>query len=231
MRIVHRFVTVIAVALVFIGAGCRSTNKLAAYNFSDQSLAVNTVLRTTPNVDTGDFFFIDSERPLRTILKLGTSLVKESEARKAQARMDSAVKMVDISGILYDRILSQASIYLDARPEDNVRAADYLLDVNISEYGIEAKSWDANAVFRIKAHAQLSDRSAGRLIWETKFEEREPIAPGIWGPHAALRNVLSAHALSELSVDELATALEQLADFAADRVTRRLQQDLYRSRR
>jgi hypothetical protein len=101
----------------------------------------------------------------------------------------------------------------------------------VREYGIEAKSWDAHAVFRIKAHAQLADRRQGRLIWETKFEEREPISPAIFGPHPALRNILSANALSQLSVEELAAGLEQLADFAADRITRRLQRDLYKARR
>lgn len=223
------FLVALAV-LITAGAGCRSTNRLADYDFSERTLAVNTVFRGMPEVETGDFYFIDGERPLRSVLKLGSSLVKRAEAEKAQQRMDSAMQLVDVSEILYDRILHQSAIYLNAEPVGTIGQSDYLLDVNIREYGIDAKSWDANAFFKIKAHAQLVDRRAGRLIWETGFEEREPISPAILGPHPAIRNVLSANALANLSVDELAAALEQLADYAADRITRRLQHDLYESR-
>ena len=216
--------------LLVAGAGCRSTNRLADYEFSERTLAVNTVFRGMPEVETGDFYFIDGERPLRSVLKLGSSLVKRAEAEKAQQRMDSAMQLVDVSEILYDRILHQSAIYLNTEPVGMIGEADYLLDVNIREYGIDAKSWDANAFFKIKAHAQLVDRRAGRLVWETRFEEREPISPAILGPHPAIRNVLSANALASLSVDELAAALEQMADYAADRITRRLQHDLYESR-
>ncbi len=221
---------VAVIVFVTAGVGCRSTNRLADYEFSGQRLALNTTLRARPHIDTDDFYFVNAERPLKTLLRFGSSIVKNAEAEKAQARMDSAAQMVDVSAILYDRILSQSALYLDANPVAAAGEADFLLDVHIREYGIEAHGWDAAAHFRINVRAQLVDQRAGRLIWETRLEEREAIAPHIFGPHPGIRNVITAGALAGLSVEELADGLEELADYAADRVTRRLQRDLYRSR-
>ncbi|MEZ4700523.1 MAG: hypothetical protein R2834_09350 [Rhodothermales bacterium] len=219
------------VLALLLGAGCHHTNRLAEYDFSGGSLAVQTIIPSRPGVFTSDFFFYDRRRPLGLFVKLGTALIKEAEAERARVRMDSANQCIDVAAILHDRIHERSASYLNADPVDAIADADFLLDVRIRSYGIDAEAWDAGAYFKIEAEALLIDRRGGRLIWETEFEETEPISPLLFGPHSGLRNIITAAALSGLSVEEMTVALEQLAEFSADRITRRLQRDLYRMRR
>jgi hypothetical protein len=224
--LIHGLIAFWALFLL-LASGCRHTNRLADYDFREGALAIETTIPSRPGVFTSDFFFYDRGRPMRFFMKLGATIIKESEAEQARVRMDSANARVDVAGILHDRIHERAAGYLNAEPVDRLDDADYLLDVRIRSYGIDAEAWDASAYFKLEAEVLLIDRRGRRLIWETEFEETEPISPAFFGPHGAIKNVITAGALAGLT--EMTVALEQLAEFSADRITRRLQRDLYRT--
>lgn len=69
---------------------------------------------------------------------------------------------------------------MNAFPVDRVEDADFLLEVRIVSYGIDAGAWDANAYFKIEVEALLIDLRGGRLVWETEFDETEPISPAFF---------------------------------------------------
>ncbi len=216
--------------LALLQAGCSRTNRLGEFDFQNRSLAIAVTTPSRPDVFTGNWVHYDKDQPLRTLLQVGSSIVKEAEAEKARIRMDSAYQCVNLEAILTDRTHEQIARYLGAYPIDELLAADFILDIHIRKYGIDAKSWDASAHFTMVAEINLIDGQSGRLVWETKFEESEPLSPALWGPHPGLRNVLSAEALARLSIGEMTAALEQLADFTADRINSRLRRDLYKAR-
>ena len=226
----HATVAFLLLLMILISAGCHHTNRLAEYDFDARSVTMITTIPTRPDVFTGDFFFFDKDRPLKFFANVGSSVVKEAEAEKARVRMDSAYQCIDVNGILKERTLDQVGLHLGAFTVEDPSEADYLIDLLIVEFGIDAKSWDANAFFKLKADVQLIDRANKRLVWETGFEETEQITPGIWGPVPGVRNVLTAAALANLTVEEMAVILENLVYFSADRITRRLQDDWYESR-
>ncbi len=214
---------------VLLTAGCGSTNRLDEYSFRDLTLAVAPTFPPYPEVLTGPYFPGHPEDPIHAIIRAGSRIAKEVEARRVRARLDSAAARVDVPTLVSERIGERAARYLGSRQVDTTERADLLFEVEIRDYGIDAEEWDAAARFFVDAEAWLLDGDDRRMIWKTRVKAREPITPAIFG-RPAMRDVVTAAVLSELSVEDIARALDQLAFYAADRVTDRLRSDLHRSR-
>ena len=126
--------------------------------------------------------------------------------------------------------LERAARYLGARPVEAVGDEDYVLELVVEEYGIDAEGWEATAYFYIKAEAALLERRSGTEIWRRGVDASDPIGPEIWGPARGIRNVVTAAVLADLSVEEIESALESLADYSARVITDRLRDDLRKAR-
>jgi hypothetical protein len=61
-------------------------------------------------------------------------------------------------------------------------------------------------------------------------EGQDPVGPEVFGP-GAMRDVVTAAAIADLSLEDMVRALEQLADFTVYEITERLRFDLQESRR
>ena len=229
--ITNRTAPVAALAAALIAVACGPSNRLADYDLYDRTVVIHTTMDARPAIRTGDVLHVDTERPVRTALRLSTGVVKEVEAHRARSRLDSATFLVDVAGLISDAMAEKAAVQLGMRPVREDRRADYLLDVRILESGIDAHSWEADAYFYLEAEVALVHRPSNRLIWDTRVVGTDAISPAIFGPHPTIRNVVTAAALSRLSVDDMALALENLALFSSDEIGRKLQHDLYRARR
>jgi len=219
--------------LVLAGAmssGCASSNRLSEYDFRGLTLAVVPTFPPYAEILTGPYFPDHPRDPVHQIIRAGTRLAKELEARRIRARLDSAAAEVDVPSLVSERVGERASRYLGARLIEDPDRADLLFEVEIRDYGIDAEDWDAAARFFVDAEVWLIDGVDRRLIWTTRVRARDPITPAIIGERGALRDVVTAAALANLSVEDIARALDQLAFYAADRVTDRLRSALDRSR-
>jgi hypothetical protein len=216
-----------ALVLVLGMVGCHGVNRLAEYDLDDQTLAVYTSLPSHPDVFTNDLLFYHHKNPLRTLLRIGSILIKENEAEQARVRIDSAQQFVDVAQRMAVQVLDRTAMYLNVVPIESTEQADLLLDIRVMTYGIEACSWQARAHFKIDSEVALIDLGSGGLIWKVRVHEEEPITPFMLGLHHHIAsNLITAEALSRLSVGDMVGALEQLADYAADRITRKLQHDV-----
>jgi len=191
---------------------------------------VVTTIPPRPDVFTENFFFFDTDRPLRMIVNAGSAIIKEVEAEKARDRLDEAMKYIDVAQRVGDRVLDRSTLYLRAQPVQNPRQADFVLEVHVKEYGIVAESWNANAYFSINADVFLYDGYSGRRVWKTGVNGHDPISPTLIAGRAVY-NVVTAEALSRLSVDDMIFALEELSDYAADKIIYTLQRDFDRAHR
>ncbi|NNE35861.1 MAG: hypothetical protein HKN13_11515, partial [Rhodothermales bacterium] len=178
-----------------------------------------------PEVFTGAYFPGHPKRPIHAIIRLGSRLIKEVEAAEIRDKLDSAVTMVNVGEEVGDRLLIRANRYLRTVPPDDNEDVDFLLEISILDYGIDAEDWDAAARFFVDAEVALLDGYDGREIWSTRVRERDNIVPAIFGP-TSVRNVITAHAFAELSVEEIVAALDQLSIYCADHIAERLRNDL-----
>ncbi len=223
-------VWLVLAALGLSAAGCRSTSRLERYDFHERTLAVLTSAPPRPDVFTADDFLLDPADPVGSIFRVGTAVAKEVAAEKARARLDSALRHVDVAGRVAERSLSRGAHYLRATPVDDPARADYLLDVRVRRYGIETRSWNSTSYFKLVADVILIDARTHRQIWKTRVKSKDPITPDMLLVDRATVNVVTAGALARLSVDDMVRALEGLANYSADRITSRLQRDLDKTR-
>lgn len=224
--------TVLIVAVVAPLTGCQSTGRLSEYNFAGTTLAAVYDFPPYPEILTGPYFPEHPRDPIHSILRIGSRIAKEVAAADVQQRLDSASVLVDVAGRLADRTAVRAARYLRAELIDEEASADFLLDVTVRDYGIDAKDWHAAAHVFIDAQGVLLDGVDGTQIWEFRVRERDPIMPQIFGPGRArlARDIVTAAALSEMTEEDIAQAMEYLADFAADRISDRLRDALDRVR-
>jgi hypothetical protein len=218
-----------ALALVLLSA-C-SSNRLARYDFRNADIAARTFMPPGANVFTDLDVRIDPDNLLRSALRVGTSVVREVEAEKARARLDSAMTMVDVPSIIEEEVLLQSAEMLNYRPVNEVHAADFIFNIEMKRYGIDARSWDAGTYFVIEARTELIDNAEHRRIWRGRVEAREPLSPSIFGLGSSVENVLDAVTLSELSAEEMATGLRYLAEYSAGLIAEKLYRDFIRARR
>ncbi len=213
-------------------ASCASGNTLHKYHYADRTLAVVSDVPAYPEVLSGPYFLgRRSGDPLRDLVRVGARVVREVEARAAEERLDSAVALVDLGYALEDKLLGRAARYLGADPTTNAEEPDFVLELMVIEYGIDAEEWEAAAHFFIEADASLLDEDSGHEIWRTEIRARDPIGPAIFGRRSGVRDIVTAAMLADLSVEEMVVALESLADFSARVITDQLRDDLRDARR
>jgi len=214
--------------LVIAVAAC-SRHRLDEYDFMDHTVAVVTSAPASARLDTGPITVV-RDNPLEMVLEAGGRVVREVEVRGTRARLDSASARVDVGERMSERSLERTARYLGARPVADRRDADYLLEVFVEWYGIEAKDWDAAAYLVMGAEVVLLDNRTGTEIWDEDVRAWEALTPRVYHGGVA-RDVVTASVLSTLSVEELEGVLERVADLASDHVTGRLRHALRDVRR
>lgn len=213
-------------------SGCGPSHHLRDYAFADRSVAVIAAIPPAPRI-MGDLWgdaFIDPYDPFGSAVRVGTAATKWEQARKAQARLDSAVARVDVAEIVARRALAGSAPTLGLRPVDHPDEADFVLDIRVYDYGLVADSYDGATYFALEADVVLLDERTRKTIWRERLREREVLTNSLFGLPPAHGNVVTARALARLSAEEMEEGLGRLAAFAADRVTRELREDFLKSR-
>jgi len=147
--------------------------------------------------------------------------VRGREGRRANARLDSATSRVNIPAALAQRTLQRASRYLGTRPITDESQADYLMEVRMSRFGINAKADEAAYLFTF-AEAVLIDRRTGREIWNVNIHGRDRLTPYIESDSRIPGSVITASTLGSVSVADFQNALNQLMDSSSNLITNEL---------
>jgi hypothetical protein len=223
------FPVIITMAFLFIM--CGSSNRLMEYNFNDRTVSAMMSLPPPPEIFTDSFWGVGNEgNIIETAIRIGTTIAKEVEVQKARDKMDSALESVDVPERIRKRTLERCARYLRYRSFDDSEDAEFLFDMHIQKYGIDAKSWAASVHFKIDVRVYLIDNEKNIEIWRKRVRESLPVTRSTFGLPDAAGDVITAVALSQLSEEDMAAGFEHLADYTADRVARKLQEDFAKAR-
>jgi hypothetical protein len=212
-------------------SGCCSVNQLQGHEFNERTASALLAPPPPAGVFTDGWAEPDFDNPIQAVIQIGTGIAREVEAGKTRAKMDSALGMVDIPDILQAETLERGSKTLRFRPIEDTDRSDYLFELVIEKYGIEAKSWTSGVDFRLEAKITLFENSKRRQIWRHCFDEKVAVSRDIFGLPGAANNVITMITLSRLTPNQIADGLENLAVRTSDRIIRRLQEDFAKKNR
>jgi hypothetical protein len=198
--------------------GCGGGHHLAEYPFSSRTLAVVYIAPPSPELLTSYYDLTNSQNPLEAVVRAGADVAREREGRRANARLDSAADRIDIPAVLAQRTLTRASRYLGTRPSTDENQADYLMEVRMERFGINAKADEAAYLFTF-AEAVLIDRRTGREIWNVNVHGRDRLTPYVESTSRIPGSVITAGTLGSVSVADFQDALNQLMDYSSNLIT------------
>ena len=221
--------TVAALACILI-ASCTTVNHLDRYKFDGATLAAEMRLPPQPKLDVHYHVYFNSQNPIGTALSIGTNFAKASSAGEAEPRMERALTTVDVPNIILKETFIGCATTLDAIVADSKRNADFLLNLEINEYGVDANSPAGGVRMQISLTARIYDNQRNELVWRRRIDRSESANPDMFGLGGTIGNVMTASALSNLSEAELEKGFRKLAEQTARTVARRLEDDLYKVR-
>lgn len=207
-----------AVSLLLVLAGCGPHYHLNEYDFSNHSVALVYLAPARPVLRTGVYDAIDAANPAAAVLRAGGGVAREIEGRRARTRLDSALTRVNVQALLSQRTLDRASRYLGARPVAQRSSADFLLEVDMHSFGIDARDESAAYLF-MNATAVLLDAHSGRELWSHDLHGYDRITPYVNGGDQLPTGIITAGALGQVTVPEFQRVLQELADYSSDRIT------------
>ncbi len=211
-------------------AGCGASHHLGDYQFTNRSMALVYIEAPSPELLTGGYGITTASNPVDAVIRAGTGAVKEMEARKASVRLDSATAKVDVAARLSDETLARASRYLGVRPVPRSDDADFLLEVHMRSFGIDARGHDAAHLFT-NAEAVLLDRRTGREIWSVEVHGSDRLTPQVDGAERGPAAIITAGTLSRVSVGAFQNALDQLVSYSSTLITDELRSSLRDARK
>jgi len=219
------------VVFIVMLASCSTINRLNRYSVENSLLRADMQVPPPPTLDVDYTMMVDKENILGTVISVGTTVLKASEAAKARARMEEALSSVDVPGIILEETSRGFASTLSARLVEKGQQADYLLDLNIYKYGIEAPSGASAVSLHLGMNASLYHKVSGKIVWRRKHMTVDiPATPQMFGLEEVLGDIVTVGVLASLTVEELEEGFHRLALESAAWVTRTLQKDYYRAR-
>ena len=119
---------------------------------------------------------------------------------------------------------------LGAARVDDTRDADFVLDLEIEEYGIDAPSWNAAVSLDLSVTVRLYERRSRDLVWRRHISVTQQARPDVFGLPSAAETIFTAAMLASLSTEEMAHGFAILAHDAARVVGDTLERDLRKAR-
>lgn len=214
-----------AFACLAMSFGCGGKHYLNQYDFSGKSLALVYIEPPEPELLHGLYDVDVNGSAIQTVLQAGSKVAKEVIARRASARLDTAARRVDVSARLAKRTLERAGRYLGTRTVETQQGADYVLEVYMRAFGIDATSNRATYLYT-RAEAVLIDRRTGREIWSEDVRGSDRLTPYVQGTLDAPSAVFTAVTLQNVTVADFERALEQLTTLTSNVITAELREKL-----
>jgi hypothetical protein len=214
---------------VVLLASCMTVNHLDRYDFEGSTLAVD--MRTPPEPRLRiDYDFKMNDSPVIAALSVMSNLAKANQASRAREVMQAALTEVDVPGIVQAETFKACASSLGAQQVESRKAADYILELHIDEWGIEARSPVAAVTLHMKVLASIYPRHGDELAWRREVTVDQPAEPDMFGIGNIIGNMVTATVLADMTQENLARGFKELGSLTARRVAMILENDLDRAR-
>lgn len=219
-----------AVLALVLSAACGPKHHLDQYDFAGQRMALVVIAPPAPGLLEGGYRVRASEDVVGAVVQAGATAVKNAEAGRARARLDSATSRMGLAEALAGRTRDRAARYLGMTAVPSEADADFLLEIHMRSYGIDVRSRGAARLYT-NAEAVLLDRRTGREIWNSRVHGTDRLTPHVVGMRGVPGTVITAGTLHTVTVADFQDALEQLVQLSANVIADNLRAGLRDARR
>ena len=214
-------------ALILLLGSCSTVNHLAEYRFGGTTVAGTMRTPPEPEIDGNYHVKIDPDNPVLTFASVATNLAKANQIEKIEGRMYSALSQVNVPELVWEETYERCVRSLASEPVPYVKDADYVFDLEIRKYGLDAGSAAAAVKIEIATTARLYSTADRTLIWQRNISVRDPISPEVFGTGAVVDTVITTAVLAELTEEELVKGFSESARRVAYRIAQELEDDIY----
>lgn len=219
-----------ALALVLLLVSCTTVNKLATSDFDGATLAADMQSPPEPRLDIRYDVTLDRNNPIYSAFSVMTNIAKAGQAQKAESAMREALSSVDVPDVILEEAYAACASTLQTQLEERKLRADYLLLLEIHEWGIEASSPGSPVMLHIRLTANLYRTFGGELVWRRDLIVDDPASSDMFPIEGIVGDMVTATVLSSMTAEELAYGFTELARRSARSVSRLLERDLYSAR-
>ena len=220
-----------AMLFLLASAACGHGHHLGDYTFTDRSMALVVIAPPAPGLLTPGWGLNESNDVVGAVIRAGSKVARDVEGRRARARLDSATSRVSMADTLARRTLDRTSRYLGLHPVPATADADFLIEVHMRDYGVDARGESA-AYLYTNAEAVLLDRRTGREIWNVEVHGTDRLTPIIRGTGSIPGGgIVTAGTLHMVTVADFQQALDQLITLSSNRIADELRSSLRDVRR
>ena len=216
----------IGAAVAMLGA-CATVNHLDEYRFGGTKVAGTLRIPPAPDVDGNYNVTIDVNRPIETFASVATNIAKADQLAKAEEKMYAALKKVDVPELVFEETFDRCARTLASERVVSVSDSDYIYDLEIRSYGLDADSSSATVRIEIATTARVYATADRRLIWERRVSVRDPLSPEVFGLNSLVDTVITTAVIAELTEDQLIRGFEESARRVAYKIAGKLEDDIY----
>jgi len=231
MKAVFRTTAIaVGIAASLLLASCASVNRLNAYNFQGARLAVDMPMPPAPRLNVQYDVTLDRRNLVFSALSVMTNLAKANQAQLAENVMRDGLASIDVPAMVRDETFSACAFALRSERADSFSDADYILSLDITEWGMEARTAGTAVSLHIRLKAQLYESWNRDLIWSRNITVEQAASPAMFGLGQLVGNMVTATVLSNMTPDQLAAGFTELARETSRKVARVLSRDIERAR-
>jgi hypothetical protein len=206
----------IVLASLLAAAACGGKkHALDEYSFANRTMTSISLSQPAPGLLTSGYNIRDDQSITETVIQAGTTVAQNTSARRVRNRLDSAAARMNLSDDLAQRTLERTARYLGVRPVRREGDADYLLEIRIRSFGLDARR-STGATLYTNAEAVLLDRRSGREIWNVIVHGTDGLVPRVRGADGIPGAIVTAGSLQTLSVADFENALDQLITLSSN---------------
>jgi len=217
-------------AAALLITSCTTVNKLGMYRFQGSTLAADMPLPPEPKLDINYDVTLDSKNPVYSALSVVSNLSKASQAEKVTVLMKGALADVNVPDIVLRESSAACASALGADQAGQGAPSDFLLGLEIRDWGIRADSPGSVVSLHIRLTASLVHQRDRDLAWRREISVDQPANPSMFGLGQIAGNIVTAEVLSRMTEQDLARGFRELALEASRSVARRLDRDVFDAR-
>jgi hypothetical protein len=218
----------LALAAALLLGSCVSVNHLDEYRFEGSTMAPTIWAPEFADVHLSRGNIPGSEDSvLLGILEIGANVAVGIQEQKLETRLNEILRGDDLALALETEFVPDTAAMLGAMTVDRFADADYLLEVEVREYGLTSAG---GVHMEISVDARIIHRFSGQTAWRRRLSVSEPASPGYFGINEYLGTAISVAALEQLSDEALQNGFDRLSRQAAANLSERFRRDYFKAR-